>query len=234
MSKLRRIKTHVNLAPSEDMLTLDDPRGLQEIDEESDCEILREDIETENLDRLVQRTMEQHPRYAASMDSSMAVEVHRLLPLSRREASDRHLWAWLGWVRYPDFVAWRWKPRSNGLRSPDRFVGNRVRQAFARLWWAAELTVAGDGNYELTERLLGLPGFQDVYEGIFGRAFCQYPPAIRAFIDVVGTAPEAIIRQTAKEFSYLLTTLVLESLSESELREILRHLVADVTRAATA
>lgn len=228
MGKLRRIKNQIELSPSEDTLTLRDPRELSEINEESDTELVREDADIDGLDRLVQRTIEGHDRYSAMMDAAMTVELHRLLPLTRREASDPHLWAWLGWVRYPHFVAWRWKPMRDGFRSKDRFVGTRVRQTFARLWWAAELTVFDGGDYTLTERLLGLPGFQDTYEAIFGRAFCQRPPAIRSFVDVVGHQPPKVVRETSKELSYLLTTLVLETLSEEELRQILDELVSKV------
>jgi hypothetical protein len=44
----------------------------------------------------------------------------------------------------------------------------------------------------------------------------------------VGPRSETVVRETAKELGYLLTTLVLEALSEEELREILTELTAAV------
>lgn len=229
MPELRRIRSHVELAVSEEARAATDPRDLIGISEPLQTEVVRAGLKVDDLDELVGQTLRTQKQYDAGIDAAMAIHLHQVLPITRREAADRHLWAWLGLVRYPHLVAWRWKPQAgSGLRSVDRFVGNRVRQTFARLWWAAELTVAPSGDYALTRSLLELRGFQDVYEAIFGRAFCQYRPAMSAFVEVVGSKPEEIVRETAKEFGYLLTTLVLEALSESDLQKILQELAEHV------
>ena len=229
MPELRRIRSRVELAMSEEARAADDPRELSDISEAIQTEVVRADIAIEELDELVDHIRRTHKQYDAGIDAAMAVRLHQILSLTRREAADRYLWAWLGFVRYPHLVAWRWRPQAgSGLRTVDRFVGNRVRQTFARLWWAAELTLAPGSDYALTKRLLELRGFQDVYEAIFGRAFCQYLPALSAFVEVVGPKPEEVVRETAKEFGYLLTTLVLEALSEIDLRSILQELAERV------
>jgi len=178
------------------------------------------------LDAVVDGALMTFRRYDTAMDRAIALDVHAALPICRRTASDRRMWAWLGIEAYPDLVAWRWKPNdADGSRTRDRFSGSLVRQTFARLWWAVELTKGDDGSRELTERMLGLPGFQDVYETIFGRSFCQYRPALEAFVEVVGERPEAVVRMVAKEFGYLTTTLLLEAMSREEIAEELERLV---------
>ena len=72
-----------------------------------------------------------------------------------------------------------------------------VRHAFARLWWAAELTVDGD-DYRLTEKLLAMRGFQDAYEGFFGREFSHYRPALEAAIEVLESRKEKVVRETCR------------------------------------
>ncbi len=225
MADLRRIEDGVAFtAIGDDVLSAEDPRSLVSISE-SDTEVVRGDIDLDGLDELVVETLSRFERFDTTMDRHFAVPLHQVLPLSRRQAADRNLWAWLGLVRYPQLVAHRWKPSGN-LRSAERFVGNRVRQTFARLWWASELTVGEGGDYGLTHRMLKLSGFQDVYEALFGRAFSQYRPALSAFVLAVGHRPEAVVRETAKELGYLLTTVVLEALDESQLCLLLEQ-VAD-------
>ena len=166
------------------------------------------------------------------MDAELVISLHKALPISRRQAADIRMWAWLGIVEFPYFVAHRWKPATGGeragQRSSERFAGSSVRQTLARLWWAAELTQDEQGHYELTEKLVGLNGFQDIYEAIFGRAFCQYQPALEAFINVVGSESEKTVRDSSKEFGYVLTTLALESMSRLQIEELLTEIVNQV------
>jgi hypothetical protein len=69
-------------------------------------------------------------------DGILAAALHKLMSgLTFREARDPALWAHLAVFVCPNYVAWRW-PRS----LPVRFAGNIRRNAFARLWWWAEVT----------------------------------------------------------------------------------------------
>jgi hypothetical protein len=227
LPELRRIRDHVALTLTEDALRAPDPRGLIELDQDDDTELARGDIDIAPLDRLVESTIARFTAGDTAMDRHLALQLHRLLPITRREAGDRRLWAWLGMARYPHFVAHRWLPGRSGIRAEERFQGDRVRQAFARLWWAVELSADGD-DHALTDRMFALEGFQDLYESVFGRAFATFRPALAAFVDVVGNHPEAVVRETAKELNYLLTTLVLETLSDDDLRTELAELVRTV------
>jgi hypothetical protein len=41
-------------------------------------------------------------------DMKVALKLHELLNISRREATDVRMWAYLGCVFAPDYVKWRW------------------------------------------------------------------------------------------------------------------------------
>ena len=227
MTELRRLKDHIDLKPGGEFLRTDNPRPFT-LAEQSHTEVVRSDIDIGAIDDFITDLMERFkPGDAAEIDQAFTIHFHRLLPVSRREAADKRMWAWLGMVKYPQFVAMRWGPAPSGFRSAERFNGGSARQAFSRLWWAAELTRDDDGSYEFTEEYLSLPGFQDINEAVQGRAFCQYRPALKAFIDVVGNEKEKVIRQVAKDWSYLLTTLVLEGMDEVQLKESLQEIVAN-------
>ena len=232
MPGIKRIKDHVPLALDVEYLAADDPSGMLVLDATSDLEDVIAEADLAKLDVLIAETIRDYERYDTSMDENVAVELHRCLAISRRQAADRRLWAWLCCIKYPEFVAYRWKPRTGGefkgLRSQARFVGDNVRNSFARLWWAAELTVSDEADYSLTEELLALDRFQDGYEAMFGRAFCQYPDALRAFIQTVGTKSQKVIRKTSKEFCYLMTTLVLEAMSAQQISEVLADIASKV------
>ncbi|GAA4956343.1 hypothetical protein GCM10023205_18120 [Yinghuangia aomiensis] len=81
----------------------------------------------------------------AAADAWLAPRLHATLRLTRSEAADKDLWAYLAMVVAPDYVLWRHLPTSgeNSRRTPavqaSRFVGGTSVQAFARLWWAAEM-----------------------------------------------------------------------------------------------
>ena len=225
MNDLHRFVDNFPLELSPEILAARVPSGFIALPAGS-IEKVESDIDLADLDNVIATGITSHGPYDTSVDKAIAKGLHAALPVSRRLAADRRMWAWLGYSRHPDFVAHRWAPTgTHGLRTPDRFVGGAVRQTFARLWWAVELTKAYDGSYDLTDRLLNLRGFQDVNEAVFGRAFCQYPPAIKAFIEVVGDKPEKIVRRVAKEFGYLTTTLVLEAMDEDEITDELENIL---------
>lgn len=232
MSKILRFRSHIDLDLPEDFLNEESTFEFP-FDPERDGEVVRDDIDVKALDALISEVKDSFGQYDTAMDAAMAQRLHEMLPFSRREAANNRMWAWLGVVKYPEFVGWRWKPKEEtGLRSRERFSGGAVRQTFARLWWAAELTVGPDADYSLTDDLFALSGLQDVYEAIFGRAFCQFRPAMSEFISKVGSKSEAVVRDTAKEFGYLLTTEVLEAMSEDELAGSLAELAVTVESAA--
>ncbi|MFJ4961394.1 hypothetical protein EES43_09905 [Streptomyces sp. ADI96-02] len=81
-------------------------------------------------------------------DAWLAPRLHAALRLTRREAADRRFWNYLALGVAPDYVVWRHlsEPRKKQEESSgppkvavDRFRGPAYKQAFARLWWTAEL-----------------------------------------------------------------------------------------------
>jgi hypothetical protein len=81
---------------------------------------------------------------ATRADAWLAPRLHATLRLDRREAADRRLWNYLALGVAPDYVVWRHmpEPRQDGKATSvaaGRFRGAHYTQAFARLWWAAEL-----------------------------------------------------------------------------------------------
>ncbi|WP_049568173.1 DUF6339 family protein [Streptomyces sp. SBT349] len=77
-------------------------------------------------------------------DAWLAPRLHETLRLTRKEAAEKRLWTYMALGVAPDYVVWRHlsEPKADGSRgrvARDKFVGAHYKQAFARLWWAAEL-----------------------------------------------------------------------------------------------
>lgn len=76
-------------------------------------------------------------------DAWLAPRLHATLRLTRHEAADRRLWNYLTLGVAPDYVVWRHMTDPGKGEAPKvaakRFRGASDAQAFARLWWAAEL-----------------------------------------------------------------------------------------------
>lgn len=77
-------------------------------------------------------------------DAWLAPRLHATMRMTRREAADSGLWNTIAARVAPDYVAWRWLPTPT-VRTPEptiamrRFCGPFHVQAFARLWWVAEI-----------------------------------------------------------------------------------------------
>ncbi|MFI0718470.1 DUF6339 family protein [Streptomyces sp. NPDC021224] len=106
-------------------------------------------------------------RFASSRtdaDAWLAPRLHATLRLTRSEAADKDLWAYLAMVVAPDYVLWRHLPAGDDDARPasvvqaSRFVGGNSVQAFARLWWAAEMCRDG-ADYRPVEAACGNQDF---------------------------------------------------------------------------
>lgn len=72
-------------------------------------------------------------------DGEMAVSIHRILDgITYREASDPELWAYVVSFGCPEYPRWRWPQPNADLKN--RYAGSIRRNAFAALWWWAEVT----------------------------------------------------------------------------------------------
>ncbi|WP_405190902.1 DUF6339 family protein [Streptomyces anulatus] len=100
-------------------------------------------------------------------DAWLAPRLHAALRLTRREAADRRIWNYLALGVAPDYVVWRHLQAKSAGGPPRiaarRFLGPAYTQAFARLWWAAELfrdgpdyrpVVTACGNQEMLNTVL--------------------------------------------------------------------------------
>jgi len=81
-------------------------------------------------------------------DKWLGPRVHAALRLTRREASERGLWSYLGLVPFQDYVRWRFPNAAD-----TRFAGPPHDHALGRLWWGGELLRNGS---DYTDVVTGL------------------------------------------------------------------------------
>ncbi len=88
----------------------------------------------------------------AASDRWLAPRVHFALRLFRGEAAEKGIWQWVAmrYPWYPWYLEWRWSDRAGDVAN-DRWWGPIHKQAFARLWWGAEVFRDG-GDYRSVER----------------------------------------------------------------------------------
>lgn len=165
-----------------------------------------------------------------SSDGKIAVEIHKALPLTKREACDSRIWNFMNCIFGREYVAWRWQiDKQETKLAPSkriRFIGNRRRNTFARLWWIAELTK--DIGYEYTELLLNV---QDVSVSLFDRSsFAPLSNILKAYLDTIFdgrkmNVSEATNRELAKELRKAGATVVLDALDYEEAKDLIRRLL---------
>jgi len=149
-------------------------------------------------------------------DGHFSEELHRSIFIPRRFAVDSAVWHFITCLAYPEYVRYRWT-RSNGSVSKERFLGGLKRNAFARLWWAAELLHQGD-DYSLVHDCFS---DQDLYEAIFGRSLSKYQLAARTTVEQLKGKPRSVVRDVAKRLNMLLSTYLLEDLDKSTLTNLI-------------
>lgn len=110
-------------------------------------------------------------------DRWLAPRVHYALRLFRSEAADRGVWQWIA-LRYPWYVDWRWVGQ-DGTVAEDRWWGPIHKQAFARLWWGAEIFRDGP-DYRPVEQAFV---FQDLPNSYLHRPIVRCRSLALAIID---------------------------------------------------
>jgi len=105
------------------------------------------------LREVLEEGRKRHSTKWSESDGWLASRVHATLRLTRREAADRRLWAYLNVAIFPDHVRWRWRDSDDPESAVpiDRFLGEDSKNHLGRLWWGAELTRNGD-DYTRTEK----------------------------------------------------------------------------------
>lgn len=184
-------------------------------------------LELGGLDTTLDGLIATMDRYdAAALDPAAAVAVHRALPLSRRAAADPGIWRWLAVVHRPDFVRHRWELRAWATMR-DRFwkAGTRPdSNVFARLWWIAELSRAGD-DYGATKQLLRS---QSLANAVFVRRLSDYAPFVLACARALVDQPSFVIERVLARFNMTASTVPLEGRGEEQIVDGLERLVEGV------
>ena len=207
---------------------LDDPVTVE-------SEPLNTEADLADIREVFERVLEDHPQARraerAVLDRALAEPLHRALAhLTTRQASDMGFWHWLCIAGLPEVVSWRWYGAATipteALKQralAERFLGAGTlrgvsRNAFARLWWCAESLYSADDGYHLTRQVLTR---QDLFQAVFERDFGLYPPAARACVRHFESASEEEWRRGTLRLNHYLTTIVLETLSEEDVLELL-------------
>jgi hypothetical protein len=64
---------------------------------------------------------------------------------------------------------------------------------------------------------------QDFFQAIFEREFSLYPPAARACVQELASASEDERREATRKLNHYLTTIVVETLREEDIRALIRR-----------
>ncbi|MFF7183784.1 DUF6339 family protein [Streptomyces sp. NPDC008222] len=125
-------------------------------------------------------------------DAWLAPRLHAILRLTRAEAADSALWNYLALGVAPDFVVWRHFSDKKKVVNPLYFKGPYHKQAFARLWWSAELFRNGP-DYE---PVVIACGNQDMLNTVLRLEVIDHRPTAQALVrllkrEVVRTGRDA-------------------------------------------
>ncbi|MEW1997986.1 DUF6339 family protein [Streptomyces coelicoflavus] len=125
-------------------------------------------------------------------DAWLAPRLHAILRLTREEAADSALWNYVALGVAPDFVVWRHFSENKKSVNTRYFKGPYHKQAFARLWWSAELFRNGS-DYEPVEVACGN---QDMLNTVLRMDVIDHRPTAQALVrmlkrDVVRTGRDA-------------------------------------------
>jgi uncharacterized protein DUF6339 len=186
------------------------------------------DADLDEFDRMAEQGLSGDERSKA--DALMAVSLHKAFngQITLRDASDMKVWHWFAVASRPALVWRRWtgqvplEPEQALTASlKARFLGaptlNGVsRNTFARLWWCAE-TLRSGSDYSLAVTVLQK---QDLFQAVFERRFGLHRPAAVSFITQFADKGEQRWRDAAKRLDYRLSTVVLETLAEKEIGEL--------------
>lgn len=128
---------------------------------------------------LLEETMDRFADNRVDADGWLAPRLHATIRMTRAEAADSRLWNYLALLVAPDYVVWRHTGRE--VATAGRFTGPHYTQAFARLWWAAELFRNGP-DYRPVEIACRV---QDVLNTTMRLDVIDHRPTAQAIIQIV-------------------------------------------------
>jgi hypothetical protein len=171
------------------------------------------------LRAVLEEGRKRHSKNWSETEGWLAPRVHATLRLTRREASDRRLWAYLNVAAFPDHVRWRWlDPDDQDSVVPiDRFLGEDSKNHLGRLWWGAELTRNGD-NYTRTEKAFRNSRFSVSWQVL---DMMHHRPAALAIVDFLEQfndgkgATDSQGSRMARALNAALRTLALDAVADN-------------------
>jgi hypothetical protein len=169
------------------------------------------DLITELLDTAQNSFADDPP----SSDRWLAPRLHATLRLTRHEAADPGLWAWIAVDLAPDYVRWRFPGRrgSDGEEAAGppakRFIGNDRDNAVARLWWGAELFRNGP-DYGPVERAFRM---QDVPNTWLSLNAVHHRAAAQAALGILPGLNSKQINRLSTALDHVLTTIQLDAVA---------------------
>lgn len=128
---------------------------------------------------LLNEAMRRFADNRATADGWLAPRLHATVRMTRAEAADNRLWNHLAMLVAPDYVVWRHKGAETATAA--RFSGPHYTQAFARLWWAAELFRDGE-DYRPVETACQV---QDVLNTTMRLDVIDHRPTTQAILSVL-------------------------------------------------
>jgi hypothetical protein len=176
-------------------------------------------VSLDPLRAILQEGRNRHSTKWSDLDSWLAPRVHATLRLTRREAADRRLWAYLNVGAFPDHVRWRWlDPNEQDRAVPiDRFLGDDSTNQLGRLWWGAELTRNGS-DYSRARRAFSSSQFARTWQVL---DVMHHRPAALALIDFLDQfnegkgATDSQGARMARALNAALRTLTLDAVAEN-------------------
>ncbi|MDW3217091.1 MAG: DUF6339 family protein [Acidimicrobiales bacterium] len=165
-----------------------------------------------------------------SSDTQLARELHGVLnEIDERVLVDERLWQWMTTVPFAEYTSARWIPGLSDdpelLQKPaaqKRFLGGgslngMSRNAVGRLFWAAQTLWTPEDGYRWSDVVLGN---QDFYSAVFERNLGLYAPLAVVAARLLEHADEGERRETLKNLNHVMTTVVVESLVEDDLAQL--------------
>ncbi|SFW54873.1 DUF6339 family protein [Amycolatopsis australiensis] len=179
---------------------------------------------------LVDEAMKRFEDSRARADAWLAPRLHATLRMTRAEAADSRLWNYLAMLVAPDYVVWR--HGTSGLTRAARFSGSHFLQAFARLWWAAELFRDGADYQPVTSAF----AYQDVVNSVMRLDVIDHRPTAAAIIRIVERLASEQVKNASDQINALSravntagSTLIFDVLAPDEPadNDALRDWIAD-------
>lgn len=220
MEKLKRLNSEAL-----DLVTESYREGEADLSQEVKNQLEETDIELEKerLNQEIDRVLSEDIS-GTDMDRELAPVIHDAIQFdNQRQAADPGVWNYISVVMRPDYVRERWGSQKT------RFIssGKLTRHAFGMLWWAAEITTEETGEHD-EDALDTLLQKTDLFVSLFERDFSNYRKVAIPYIELLGDEEQETWRETSKLLNQKLSTLVLEDLSEEEIRNMIRDIREEV------